>query len=74
MPLGLSTKKSTPVASKPEAMSSEVTLVGQSNTMSEKEAAAGPSNKEKKMTWKEAQEACRKEQSWTILAQHYAMR
>lgn len=41
MPLGLSTKKSTPVASKPEAMSSEVTLVGQSNTMSEKEAAAG---------------------------------
>ncbi|KAL6819037.1 hypothetical protein V8C40DRAFT_252311 [Trichoderma camerunense] len=74
MPLRLSSKKSTPVASKPEAMSSEVTLVGESNTMSEKQAAAGPSNKEKKMTWKEAQEACRKEQSWTILAQHYAMR
>ncbi|KAK4078222.1 uncharacterized protein Triagg1_3238 [Trichoderma aggressivum f. europaeum] len=74
MPLGFSTKKSTPIASKLEAMSSEVTLVGQSNTMSEKEAAAGASKKEKKMTWKEAQEACRKEQSWTILAQHYAMR
>ncbi|KAL6699610.1 hypothetical protein J3F84DRAFT_344946 [Trichoderma pleuroticola] len=74
MPLRLTSKKSAPIASKPEAMSSEVTLVGQSNTMSEKETAAGPSKKEKKMTWKEAQEACRKEQSWTILAQHYAMR
>ncbi|KAL7914125.1 hypothetical protein GGI35DRAFT_235857 [Trichoderma velutinum] len=74
MPFGLSTKKSAPLATKPEAMSSEVTLVGQSNTMTEKEAAAGPSNKEKKMTWKEAQEACRKEQSWTVLAQHYALR
>ncbi|UKZ57415.1 hypothetical protein TrVGV298_011270 [Trichoderma virens] len=68
MPFGLPSKKSSALATKPEAMASEVTLVGQSNTMSEKQASAGPSKKETKMTWKEAQEACRKEHSWEILA------
>ncbi|EHK26964.1 uncharacterized protein TRIVIDRAFT_34814 [Trichoderma virens Gv29-8] len=67
MPFGLPSKKSSALATKPEAMASEVTLVGQSNTMSEKQASAGPSKKETKMTWKEAQEACRKEHSWEIL-------
>ncbi|KAL7936415.1 hypothetical protein V8C35DRAFT_295428 [Trichoderma chlorosporum] len=67
MPLRLSTKKSTPLATQPEAMSSEVTLVGQSNIMSEKEAAAAGSSKKKtKMTWKEAQEACRKDRNWEV--------
>ncbi|KAL7948701.1 hypothetical protein V8C42DRAFT_312047 [Trichoderma barbatum] len=75
MPL-FSTKRTSALATKPEAMSSEVTLVGQPNIMSEKETAAGSSNRSKKtkITWKEAQEACRKEENWEVLAHHYAMR
>ncbi|KAL6863628.1 hypothetical protein J3F83DRAFT_198362 [Trichoderma novae-zelandiae] len=62
MPLRLSTKKSSAIASKPEAMSSEVTLVEPLNT-SDRKTKAGPS-KHAKMTWKEAQELCNKERNW----------
>lgn len=41
MPFGLSSKKASALAAKPEAMSSEVTLVDSSHTRSDKQAAAG---------------------------------
>jgi hypothetical protein len=41
MPFGLSSKKASPLAAKPEAMSSEVTLVDSSHTRSDKQATAG---------------------------------
>ncbi|UKZ61735.1 uncharacterized protein TrAtP1_002992 [Trichoderma atroviride] len=64
MPLGLSSKKTSSLAAKPEAMSSEVTLVDSSHTRSDKQAAAGPSSKKTKMTWKEARAQCKKEENW----------
>ncbi|KAL7811631.1 hypothetical protein V8C26DRAFT_408535 [Trichoderma gracile] len=72
MPLRLSSKKSSAVASKPEAMSSELTLVDSSNTPVNKKATAGPS-KHAKMSWKEAQEACKKERNWEARARLYSV-
>lgn len=86
MPLRLSSKKASSLAAKPEAMSSEVTLVDTSYTRSDKQAAAGntldlgsyktkpaawliglligPGSKKTKMTWKEARQQVKKEESW----------
>ncbi|RFU74327.1 hypothetical protein TARUN_7954 [Trichoderma arundinaceum] len=64
MPLQFSTKKSSNLAMKPEAMSSEVTLVEPLHTQSDKKATTGPTTKKTKLTWKEAQEVCRKERNW----------
>lgn len=67
MPFSLSTKKASTLASKPEAMSSEVTLVDSSHTRSDKQATAGVGSagtKKTKMTWKEAREHCKKQESW----------
>lgn len=41
MPLGFSSKKASPLAAKPEAMSSEVTLVDASYTRLDKQVTAG---------------------------------
>ncbi|PTB65652.1 hypothetical protein BBK36DRAFT_1120463 [Trichoderma citrinoviride] len=72
MPLRLSTKKGSAVAAKPEAMSSEVTLVEASNTPDNKKSTAGPS-KRTKMSWKEAQELCKKERNWEARARLYSV-
>ncbi|KAL7919117.1 hypothetical protein ACQKWADRAFT_302370 [Trichoderma austrokoningii] len=68
MPLGFSSKKTSTLAAKPEAMSSEVTLVDSSQTRSDKQATAGPSSKKTKMTWKEARAHCKKEENWEARA------
>lgn len=73
MPLRLSTKKAPTLAAKPEAMSSEVTLVDSSHTRSDKKATAGSSAKKTKMTWKEAREHCKKEENWEARAQLYSV-
>ncbi|KAH8127011.1 hypothetical protein LI328DRAFT_123893 [Trichoderma asperelloides] len=64
MPLRLSTKKASTLAAKPEAMSSEITLVDSSHTRSDKQTTAGPSTKKTKMTWKEARAHCKKQENW----------
>ncbi|KAL7973176.1 hypothetical protein HDV63DRAFT_259627 [Trichoderma sp. SZMC 28014] len=66
MPLGFSSKKASPLAAKPEAMSSEVTLVDASYTRLDKQVTAGPSGKKTKMTWKEARQQVKKEENWEI--------
>ncbi|KAL6907261.1 hypothetical protein GGI43DRAFT_257230 [Trichoderma evansii] len=73
MPLGLSSKKASTLAAKPEAMSSEVTLVDSSLIRSDKQATAGPSAKKTKMTWKEAREHCKKQENWEARAQLYSV-
>ncbi|KAL6887326.1 hypothetical protein HDV57DRAFT_355595 [Trichoderma longibrachiatum] len=72
MPLRLSSKKGSAVATKPEAMSSEVTLVDSSNTPVNNKPTAGPS-KHAKMTWKEAREACKKDRNWEARARLYSV-
>ncbi|KAL7794383.1 hypothetical protein V8C37DRAFT_376439 [Trichoderma ceciliae] len=72
MPLRLSTKKASNVAIKPEAMSSEITLVEPSDIQTDKKAASGPSTKHTKITWKEAQELCKKERNWEARAYLYS--
>ncbi|EGR45348.1 uncharacterized protein TRIREDRAFT_111237 [Trichoderma reesei QM6a] len=72
MPLRLSSKKSSAVATKPEAMSSELTLVDSSNTPVNKKTSAAPS-KHAKMSWKEAQELCKKERNWEARARLYSV-
>ncbi|KAM0250691.1 hypothetical protein ACHAQJ_008525 [Trichoderma viride] len=73
MPLRLSTQKTSSLALKPEAMSSEVTLVDQSYKQSDKKYTSGPSTKKTKMTWKEAQEQCKKERNWEARAQLFSV-
>ncbi|TFB02622.1 hypothetical protein CCMA1212_005429 [Trichoderma ghanense] len=73
MPLQLSTKKSSAVATKPEAMSSQLTLVDSSNTFDNNKKGTAEPSKRAKMTWKEAQEACKKERNWEARARLYSV-